>query len=189
MARSPLNPVIVMRWNSPWGPLLVLVRNGRIRAVALDPRTPLPELTPAPDAEGACPTRPGPIRSERDLARLMRGALRGEVRARDLIAASDLSDCTPFERSVLMALAKVRHGSSVSYGELAAAIGSPRAARAVGGALGKNPIPILLPCHRVLSASGIGGYGGGAGSRWRPGGKAPLEFKRALLISEGVLIN
>ena len=184
MVRSVLNPVVVMRWSSPWGPLPVLVRNGRIRAIALDPRAPLPELSQLHDAR----TR-GPIRNERDLAQLMRGVLRGEVRARELIAASDLSDCTPFERSVLTALAKVRHGSSVSYGELAAVIGSPRAARAVGGALGKNPIPLLLPCHRVLSASGIGGYGGDAGSRWRPGGKAPLDFKRALLTSEGVLVD
>ena len=184
MARSVLNPVVVMRWSSPWGPLPVLIRNGRIRAIALDPRAPLPELSQLHGSRAH-----GPIRSERDLAKLMRGVLRGEVRARDLIAASDLSDCTLFERNVLTALAKVRHGSSVSYGELAAAIGSPRAARAVGGALGKNPIPLLLPCHRVLSASGIGGYGGGAGSQWRPGGKAPLDFKRALLASEGVLVD
>ena len=184
MMRSALNPVIVMRWSSPWGPLPVLVRNGRICAIALDPRAPLPEHFLSDDARAL-----GPIRSERDLARLMRGVLRGEVRARDLIAASDLSDCTVFERSVLTSLAKVRHGSTVTYGELATAIGSPRAARAVGGALGKNPIPLLLPCHRVLSARGIGGYGGGAGSKWRPGGKAPLDFKRALLASEGVLID
>ena len=184
MVRSVLSSVFQMRWASPWGPLPVLVRNGRIRAIALDPRAPLPELFLSDDARAL-----GPIRSERDLAQLMRGALRGDVRARDLIAASDLSDCTVFERSVLTALAKVRHGSSVSYGELAVAIGSPRAARAVGGALGKNPIPLLLPCHRVLSASAIGGYGGGAGSQWRPGGKAPLEFKRALLASEGVLVD
>ena len=184
MARSVLKTVVVMRWSSPWGQLPVLVRNGRIRAIALDPSAPLPELSQVHGARAH-----GPIRSERDLAQLMRSVLRGDVRARDLIAASDLSDCTPFERSVLTALAKVRHGSSVSYGELAAAIGSPRAARAVGGALGKNPIPLLLPCHRVLSASGIGGYGGGAGSKWRPGGKAPLDFKRALLVSEGVLVD
>jgi len=184
MARPVLNAVVVMRWDSPWGLLPVLVRNGRIRAIALDPRTPPPARFLTDDARAL-----GPIRSERDLAHLMRGVLRGEVRARDLIAASDLSDCTVFERNVLTALAKVRHGSTVTYGELAAAIGSPRAARAVGGALGKNPIPLLLPCHRVLSASGIGGYGGGAGSRWRPGGKAPLAFKRALLANEGVLVD
>ncbi len=184
MARSVLNPVVMMRWSSPWGPLPVLVRNGRIRAIALDPRAALPELSQSHDTRA-----PGPIRSERDLAHLMRDVLRGEVRARELIAASDLSDCTVLERSVLTALAKVRHGSTVTYGELAAVIGSPRAARAVGGALGKNPIPLLLPCHRVLSASGIGGYGGGAGSKWRPGGKAPLDFKRELLASEGVLVD
>ena len=184
MARSVLNPVVVMRWSSPWGPLPVLVRNGRIRAIALDPRAPLPELFLSDEARAL-----GPIRNERDLAQLMRGVLRGEVRARDLISASDLSDCTLFERNVLTALAKVRHGSTVTYGELAAAVASPRAARAVGGALGKNPIPLLLPCHRVLSASGIGGYGGGSGSQWRPGGKTPLDFKRALLASEGVLVD
>ena len=184
MARSVLNLVVVMRWASPWGPLPVMVRNGRIRAIALDPRAPHPELSQSHDTRA-----PGPILSERDLAHLMRDVLRGEVRARELIAASDLSDCTVFERSVLTALAKVRHGSTVTDGELAAVIGSPRAARAVGGALGKNPIPLLLPCHRVLSASGIGGYGGGAGSRWRPGRKAPLDFKRELLESEGVLVD
>lgn len=184
MARSVLNQAVVMRWASPWGPLPVLVRNGRVRAIALDPRAPLPERSQSNDMRAL-----GPIRSQRDLAHLMRGVLHGDVRARELIAASDLTDCTPFERSVLTALAKVRHGSSVSYGALAAAIGSPRAARAVGGALGKNPIPLLLPCHRVLSASGIGGYGGGAGSQWRPGGKAPLDFKRTLLASEGVLVD
>ena len=184
MARSVLKTVVVMRWSSPWGQLPVLVRNGRIRAIALDPRAPLPELFLSDDARAL-----GPIRRERDLAHLLRSVLRGEVRARELIAASDLSDCTVFERNVLTALAKIRHGSTVTYGELAAALGSPRAARAVGGALGKNPMPLLLPCHRVLSASGIGGYGGGAGSKWRPGGKAPLDFKRELLAGEGVLVD
>jgi hypothetical protein len=72
MARSVLNPVVVMRWSSPWGPLPVLVRNGRIRAIALDPRTPLPELFLSNDTRAS-----GPIRSQRDLAHLMRSVLRG----------------------------------------------------------------------------------------------------------------
>ncbi|MEI6271354.1 MAG: methylated-DNA--[protein]-cysteine S-methyltransferase [Chloroflexota bacterium] len=189
MARSVLNSVQRMHWRSPWGLIPVLVRNGRIRAIALDPRAPLPDLSLPHAAPAPQSIRPGPINTPRDLARLMGAVLRGEVRARDLIAASDLTDCSPFERSVLTALAKVRYGESISYGELAAAIGAPRAARAVGGALGKNPIPLLLPCHRVLAANGIGGYGGGADRTWLPGGKEPLQFKRALLAREGVLVD
>jgi methylated-DNA-[protein]-cysteine S-methyltransferase len=98
----------------------------------------------------------------------------------------DLSWATEFEQRVLRALAGVRFGATVTYGELAAASGSPRAARAVGGALGKNRVPVLIPCHRVLASNGIGGFGGGAGSSWRPGGKDPVSFKRALLRGEGV---
>jgi len=71
---------------------------------------------------------------------------------------------TPFDMAVWKALSSVQWGSSMSYGELAAAIGKPGAARAAGGACGRNPIPIIIPCHRVLASGGsIGGYSGGAG--------------------------
>jgi O-6-methylguanine DNA methyltransferase len=119
----------------------------------------------------------------------MRRVLAGQATPKEILAASELSDSTEFERKVLVALAKVRRGRVISYGELAAAAGSPRAARAVGSALGKNPIPILLPCHRVVAANGIGGYGGAADRGWRPGGRDPIAFKRALLASEGVLVR
>jgi len=109
--------------------------------------------------------------------------LAGQATAKEILAACDLSDSTDFERKVLVALAKVRSGEVISYGELAAA------ARAVGSALGKNPIPILLPCHRVVASNGIGGYGGSAGREWRPAGQDPIAFKRALLASEGVLVR
>lgn len=76
-------------------------------------------------------------------------------------------------------IAEIPFGQTTSYGELAAAAGSPRAARAVGGACGKNPLPIVVPCHRVLSSDGrIGGYGRGF-----LGG---LEVKEKLLVLEGV---
>jgi methylated-DNA-[protein]-cysteine S-methyltransferase len=66
-------------------------------------------------------------------------------------------------REVLAATARVPFGRTTTYGEIAERIGSPRAARAVGNALGSNPIPIVIPCHRVLRAGGaLGGYGGGA---------------------------
>ncbi len=173
----------VISWRSPWGALPVLLINGRIRAIALDPRA-------APSAPAGHDQRPlGLIRTSADVTRLMNGALRGSVTAREITAACDLSGSTEFERKVFAALAKVRRGRVVSYGELAAAAGSPRAARAVGSALGKNPIPILLPCHRVVASNGIGGYGGSAAREWRPAGQDPIAFKRTLLASEGVLVR
>lgn len=82
-----------------------------------------------------------------------------------------------FRRTVLRHLAAtVAFGETVSYGDLAAEVGKPGAARAVGGAVGSNPLPIVVPCHRVLAAGGaLGGYGGG------------LHRKVALLQLEGVL--
>jgi methylated-DNA-[protein]-cysteine S-methyltransferase len=74
-----------------------------------------------------------------------------------------LGHLTPFTREVLDAVSKVPWGSKVSYAELARRVGRPRGARAVGQALGRNPVPIVVPCHRVLASSGrLGGYGGGS---------------------------
>jgi methylated-DNA-[protein]-cysteine S-methyltransferase len=86
----------------------------------------------------------------------------------------DLSGLRLFQRKVLLALLQVRYGEVVSYGELAMLSGHPGAARAVGGAMRGNPLPIVIPCHRVLLSSGeLGGFGG------RP------EIKRQLLELEG----
>jgi methylated-DNA-[protein]-cysteine S-methyltransferase len=80
-----------------------------------------------------------------------------------------------FERRVWSALCKVAHGTTVSYRDIARRIGQPTACRAVGLANGRNPIPIIVPCHRVIGADGsLTGYGGG------------LETKRWLLALEGV---
>ena len=82
----------------------------------------------------------------------------------------------PFATRVLTRTYEIPYGSSSSYGEIAAEAGSPRGARAAGNALGANPIPIVIPCHRVLHAGGgLGGYGGG------------LDRKRFLLELEGTL--
>ena len=81
---------------------------------------------------------------------------------------------TPFQLQVLDALATIPYGETRSYGEVAAQIGKPRAVRAVGAANGRNPLPIVLPCHRVIGADGsLTGFGGG------------LETKRYLLDLEG----
>ena len=81
-----------------------------------------------------------------------------------------------FTRKVLTACATIPFGQTRSYAEMASAAGSPRAFRAAGSALGSNPIPVIVPCHRVLRSGGaLGGYGGG------------LPAKRTLLELEGVL--
>ncbi len=90
---------------------------------------------------------------------------------------------TPFARRVLLeATCAIPFGRVRTYGEIARAVGSPAAARAVGGALGSNPVPIIVPCHRVVAAGGLGGYSGGAkgsGRRW----------KRELLSIEGASLG
>jgi methylated-DNA-[protein]-cysteine S-methyltransferase len=82
---------------------------------------------------------------------------------------------SPFERRVWAQMQQIPYGETRCYGELAAAIGS--APRAVGRACGKNPIPIVIPCHRVLAKGGLGGYSGEGG----------LQTKRHLLALEGTL--
>ena len=88
----------------------------------------------------------------------------------------DLRSGTEFQQSVWRALLTTPWGTSVSYGQLAAAVGRPSAVRAVGAAVGRNPVSILVPCHRVLGADGsLTGYAGG------------LQRKTALLQLEGML--
>lgn len=97
--------------------------------------------------------------------------------------AFDLVGRSAWDQRVLGAVAGIPRGRTRSYGEIARQIGSPGAARAVGGAVGRNPIGLLIPCHRVIAGDGsIGGYGGDAwGSR-----EERSAIKRALLHLEGV---
>ena len=97
-------------------------------------------------------------------------------RRHDFGLALDWQLTAGFVRAVLERTAAIPFGETRTYGEVAAAAGSPRAFRAAGRALGVNPIPIVVPCHRVLRSGGaLGGYGGG------------LDVKRELLTLEGVL--
>ena len=97
-----------------------------------------------------------------------------EGRRRAFDAALDWTLVAPFARRVLRATSQIPYGGVLSYAEVAADAGSPRGFRAAGNALGANPIPIVVPCHRVLRSGGaLGGYGGG------------LERKRFLLQLEG----
>lgn len=98
--------------------------------------------------------------------------LNGESTGFDL--PLDLSQGTPFQRAVWQALRDIPRGRCLGYGALASLLGRPRAARAVGAAVGRNPVSVIVPCHRVLGADGsLTGYAGG------------LERKTALLQLEG----
>lgn len=86
-------------------------------------------------------------------------------RRRRFDLALDLSELSEFERAVLQATRRVPFGATESYSQLARRLKRPRAARAVGNALRRNPIPIVVPCHRIVRADGSpGGYGGAQGS-------------------------
>jgi len=124
------------------------------------------------------------------LARVAPGARLVEVPARELPAgrwlerylsgrrpgrlpAWELLGVSPFTRQVLKEVAAIPYGETLSYGQIAARVGRPKAARAVGRAVGSNPLPVVIPCHRVLGADGsLTGFGSG------------LATKRALLELE-----
>ena len=110
-----------------------------------------------------------------DVADQLEAYLAGERETFDLELAPS---GTPFQLEVWRGLARIPYGTTISYAELARRIGKPKAIRAVGAANGANPLPIVLPCHRVVGADGsLTGYGGG------------LEIKEALLQLEGALLD
>lgn len=102
-------------------------------------------------------------------------------RAMERIPPFDLNGHTNFRLKVWEQLQRIPAGKTASYAEVAAAIGQPAATRAVGGACGANPIPLIIPCHRVVQMAGgrreLGGFSGG------------LDWKRKLLAVEGVVIE
>ena len=89
----------------------------------------------------------------------------------------DLQLVSDFTRRVLEATRRIEYGKVSTYQQVAARIGRPHASRAVGNALGKNPVPIVIPCHRVVASDGLGGFTGGLG------------YKRKLLAIEGIETN
>ena len=97
----------------------------------------------------------------------------------------DLTDRPRFDQAVLGAVQSIGWGETASYGAIARRIGAPRASRAVGGALGRNPIMFLIPCHRVIASDGtLGGWGG---DRWGDR-EHRLRNKQDLLLREGVTV-
>ncbi len=135
--------------------------------------SPIGTLLLAGDSEGlrqitfshnGSPARPDPGWQEDpselvEVVRQLRAYFAGELESFNL---SVTPDGTPFQQRVWSELLKIPYGETISYGELARRIGSPNASRAVGLANGSNPIPIVIPCHRVIGSNGkLTGYGGG----------------------------
>jgi methylated-DNA-[protein]-cysteine S-methyltransferase len=102
------------------------------------------------------------VRAEREILQYLAG------RRRKFTVPVDLSAVPPFHARVLRALAHVPYGRTVTYSALAARVGRPHGARAVGQAMARNPVPLVLPCHRVVACGGgLGGFGGGVAlKRW-----------------------
>ncbi len=163
---------------SPWGPIHVAVTDHGIAAVEnLVPWEPFVERLER-RFRGAVDAPPHPILDEAvaQLAAFVAG------RRRTFDLPLDLADRPDWDRAVLGAVGGIPWGETESYAEIARRVGRPGAARAVGGAVGRSPIGIVIPCHRVIAADDtLGGYGGG----WFASIEAGLELKRELLRREG----
>ena len=147
------------RLDTPIGPLTLVASDAGLRAVLFAGAAPPPGAAAGPH----------PVLDE--AARQLGEWFAGARTAFDL--PLDLAGATAFRRRAWLALAEIPYATTRSYGEQARLLGAPRAARAVGAANGSNPLPVVLPCHRLVGADGaLTGFGGG------------LEVKRALLDHE-----
>jgi methylated-DNA-[protein]-cysteine S-methyltransferase len=187
---APRPAALIATLTSTWGPIHVAVTDRGVAAVAW--LQPIEHVTAelerrfhgeVVEARAAAPADPRRALLDRTIAELTRW-LDGEPATFDL--PLDLADRPAWDRAVLEAVKATPWGAVTSYGAVARAIGRPGAARAVGGAVGRNPIGIVVPCHRVIAGDGsIGGYGGDAwGNR-----ESRLELKRTLLRLEGVIVG
>lgn len=158
---------------SPVGPLVVAVSGHGLARISFD-GDPEGHLERLAERAGPrvlrAPTAVEPVRRELD------EYFEGRRTTFDLTL--DLRGLTPFTTRVLAELADIPYGHTSTYGELAARVGRPGAARAVGSVMHRNRIPIILPCHRVVGSSGsLVGYAGG------------LDVKERLLRLEGALLD
>jgi methylated-DNA-[protein]-cysteine S-methyltransferase len=163
-----MGSVIVSEYRAPFGPLAIAARGDVLVAIHLEGH---------PERLAKAVARKEPADRGRlapTLRRAFDAYFKGDLTAIDSLEAEPTG--TGFQRDVWAELRRVRAGTTISYSQLAARIGRPDAVRAVGAANGANPVPIVIPCHRVIGANGsLVGYGGG------------LEMKRWLLQHEGLL--
>jgi methylated-DNA-[protein]-cysteine S-methyltransferase len=169
--------------DAPWGPIHLAVTPRGV--AALEVMTP-PDLF----AERLGRRFPGPVeRSSSDLldraVAAVEAFLAGRPAALSELPIELARGTSPWDRAVFDGVRRVPWGDVTSYGRLARSIGRPGAARAAGGAVGRNPIGLLIPCHRVIAGDGsIGGYGGD----WYGSREQLLDVKRELLALEGVAL-
>lgn len=184
-------PIVTTSLAADWGP--VRLAAGRRGIVAVEQLTTAEEFDErllrrfgaVPVPLGAPGADPGAARVAATARAAFERFLEGDLTALDDLAI-DLGDRPGWDRAVLGAVRTIRPGRTASYGEVARMVGKPGAARAVGGAVGRNPLGLVVPCHRVIAGDGtLGGYGGG----WWGGRQAGLELKRRLLAREGVTLG
>lgn len=167
--------ISVKRISSPIGELILGVSQGGCRLIEFADRS---------DARRSLAGRPYNLRvSEADHALLGRveselaAYFAGSAGASDTPAIPLDLRGTSFQVAVWKALLDIPHGETRTYAEIAGAVGNPAAVRAVGGAIGRNPVCVLVPCHRVVrTGGGLGGYGGGL---WRKQYLLELEGRQA----------
>jgi O-6-methylguanine DNA methyltransferase len=179
-----MSEIAVVVVDAPWGAIHVAASS--IAVVAVEQLVP-PELFASRLERGfgaATADRTSRRQASRhaeDAAQQLVEYLAGGRRTFDV--PIDLRARADWDRAVLGGVGEVPWGEVTSYGRVARRIGRPGAARAVGGAVGRNPIGIVIPCHRVVAGDGsIGGYGGD----WSGSREALLDVKRELLRLEGV---
>jgi methylated-DNA-[protein]-cysteine S-methyltransferase len=135
---------------SPIGPLTLVGRAGRLTQLDME------------DQAHAVPVPEGARRDDAAFADVCDQLDEYFAGTRTRFDVPMLLEGTEFQRAVWAQLCAIPYGSTISYGELARRVGNPRASRAVGLANGRNPIAVIVPCHRVIAADGsLGGYGGG----------------------------
>jgi len=157
--------------DSPIGPITLKSLGDAVVQVTLHGSTNPSGITELPDSQTA-PMKPSPVlvRASKQIAAFFSG------KGKNLDFAVNPAG-TDFQRAVWAEIGKVGFGEVISYAEIAHRIGKPRAVRAVGGAVGANPVPLVIGCHRILGASSsITGYSGGDG----------LPTKRWLLAFENI---
>ena len=135
---------------SPIGPLLLVADDAGLRRI---------EFKTSKRSHGPDPAWRDDARPLKETIQQLRSYFAGKLETFDLPLAPE---GTSFQQEVWRHLCDIRYGETISYGELARRIGNPNASRAVGLANGSNPIPIIIPCHRVIGSNGkLTGYGGG----------------------------
>ncbi len=161
--------------SSPWGPMTLSASPLGFNGAWFEGQQHHPETA----RWQASPRNDTLLQAETLLGNYWHSTLRPQQAARQWLQdiTLDLSGGTVFQQAVWQALMSIPHGATCSYGEVAAAIGRPSAVRAVGTAIGRNPISILIPCHRVLGGQGqLTGYAGGL---WRKQALLALEAKNS----------